>query len=288
MELRATYTLFAEGCRGIADQAADASASTCATASTRRPTASASRSCGRSRRRVTSPGLVVHTHRLADGPRHLWRLFPLHCGREPGVASASSSASTTANPWLSPFEEFQRFKTHPAMREASRAASASPTARARSTRAASSPCRSWLPRRRADRRHRRLPERAEDQGHAYRDEVRHAGGRGGRRGARPGDAPGGTRQLPRSAEGRAGSRPNCRASATSARASPSSACGAGCSMPGSTPMSSAARRPGPCDHHADHDDVEAGVRVPADRLPEARRRADLRPALLGIPVEHQP
>ena len=35
-------------------------------------------------------------------------------------------------------------------------------------------------------------------------------------------------------------------------------------------------------------DAEAGERMQADRLSEARRRADLRPALLGVPVEHQP
>ena len=46
------------------------------------------------------------------------------------------------NPYLSPFEEFQRFKTHPPSAAPSKAASASPTARARSPRAAGSRCRS--------------------------------------------------------------------------------------------------------------------------------------------------
>ena len=36
-----------------------------------------------------------------------------------------------------------------------------------------------LPGRRADRRHGGLPQRAQDQGHAHRDEVRHGRGRGG-------------------------------------------------------------------------------------------------------------
>ena len=54
MELRARYTLFAEGCRGSLVEAADA-----AVQSARRPRsadlrASASRNCGRSRRRTTS------------------------------------------------------------------------------------------------------------------------------------------------------------------------------------------------------------------------------------------
>jgi electron-transferring-flavoprotein dehydrogenase len=46
------------------------------------------------------------------------------------------------NPHLFPYEEFQRFKTHPAIRESSKAASASPMARARSPKAATSRCRS--------------------------------------------------------------------------------------------------------------------------------------------------
>jgi flavin-dependent dehydrogenase len=46
------------------------------------------------------------------------------------------------NPWLSPFDEFQRFKTHPAVRRTWKAASASPMARAPSRKAAGSPCRS--------------------------------------------------------------------------------------------------------------------------------------------------
>jgi electron-transferring-flavoprotein dehydrogenase len=48
------------------------------------------------------------------------------------------------NPYLSPFEEFQRFKTHPdiASRRSSKAASVSPMARARLPKAAISRCRS--------------------------------------------------------------------------------------------------------------------------------------------------
>ena len=46
------------------------------------------------------------------------------------------------NPYLSPFEEFQRFKTHPAIAPTFRAASASPMARGRSPKAAGSRCRS--------------------------------------------------------------------------------------------------------------------------------------------------
>ena len=46
------------------------------------------------------------------------------------------------NPYLSPFDEFQRFKHHPLIAPTFEAASASPMARAPSPRAATSPCRS--------------------------------------------------------------------------------------------------------------------------------------------------
>ena len=101
-----------------------------------------------------------------------------------------------------------------------------------------------LPRRRPDRRHRRLPERAEDQGHPRRHEVRHAG-RGGRRR--------GPCQWPsRRARGLRGSLPrspgctrSCTAPATCARPSPSWGFTAASPTRRSTPTSSAARRPGP-------------------------------------------
>ena len=56
--------------------------------------------------------------------------------------SASSSASTTRTRTCSPFEEFQRWKTHPAIRDVPRRRQAHlATARARSPRAACSRCR---------------------------------------------------------------------------------------------------------------------------------------------------
>jgi len=53
MELRARYTLFAEGCRGTWASGSN-SASSCAKGAIRKPTASASRSCGRSIRPGTN------------------------------------------------------------------------------------------------------------------------------------------------------------------------------------------------------------------------------------------
>ena len=94
------------------------------------------------------------------------------------------------NPYLSPFEEFQRFKTAsgdpPDLRR--RAAHRLWRARDQRGRLPVDP-QADLSRRRADRLHRRLPQRAEDQGHPHRDEVGHDRGRGGVRRASAGDAP---------------------------------------------------------------------------------------------------
>ena len=82
-----------------------------------------------------------------------------------------------------------------------------------------------LPRRLPGRRHRRVPQRAEDQGHPHRHEVRHAGRRGGGRDAgrpsRPSLPP-----IPNACR-RAGCGTSCTACATSARASPNGACWGG-------------------------------------------------------------
>jgi electron-transferring-flavoprotein dehydrogenase len=47
------------------------------------------------------------------------------------------------NPYLSPFEEFQRFKTHPAIAPVFEGGKRLATARGRSPKAAGSPCPSW-------------------------------------------------------------------------------------------------------------------------------------------------
>ncbi len=78
--------------------------------------------------------------------RHLWRLassITATTTRWPW--SASSSAWATSNPYLCPFEEFQRYKTHPAIRRASgRRHGASATAPAPSPPAACRRCRSTV------------------------------------------------------------------------------------------------------------------------------------------------
>ena len=103
--------------------------------------------------------------------------------------SASSSTSTTSNPYLSPFEEFQRFKTHPAIRRCFEGGKRlSYGARAITEGGWQSVPKLVLPRRRADRLRGRLRQRAAHQGQPQRHPVGHARRRAGRR-----------RRLPRAA-----------------------------------------------------------------------------------------
>ena len=182
MELRANYTLFAEGCRG-------------------------SLSKQLMQRFNLRDGHDPQTY--AIGIKELWEIPAAQPQAGPDRAHARLAARHATyggsflyhfgnnlvsygfvigldyrNPWLSPFEEMQRFKTHPAMRkhfEGGRRISYG--ARALNEGGLQSLPRLTFPGGAADRRRGRLPQRAEDQGHPHRDEVRHAGRRSGRRGA---------------------------------------------------------------------------------------------------------
>ena len=173
------------------------------------------------------------------------------------AARSSITSATTSSPtaswsgWITatrgcrPFEEMQRFKTHPAMRhhfEGGRRIAYG--ARALSEGGFQSLPQLIFPGRRLDRRRGRVPERAEDQGHAHGDEVRNAGGRGRGRGA-GGRPPPGWPGIP-SGCGRAGCGRSCTACATSARPSRNSASVAGSPIRRSTPMCCAAGRRGRC------------------------------------------
>ena len=82
------------------------------------------------------------------------------------------------NPTLSPFDEFQRFKTHPLIRETFDGRQAALlTGRARSPPEAGSRFQSWLSRGSSDRLRGRLCEFCPNQGLPQRNSVRHAGGR---------------------------------------------------------------------------------------------------------------
>ena len=90
-----------------------------------------------------------------------------------------------ANPYLSPFEEFQRWKTHPAIRaEIEGGRRVSYGARAINEGGYQAIPQAGLPGRRADRLLGGVRERAADQGHPYGDEIGDARRRGGVRGDR--------------------------------------------------------------------------------------------------------
>ena len=116
MELRARYTIFAEGARGSLTKQIDRAASSSTGAATTRNTASASRSCGRSGRRSIRPGLVQHSMgwplpNKAGGGSWLYHF-------DDNLVSVGFVVHLNyKNPTLSPFEEFQRFKTHPMLRD---------------------------------------------------------------------------------------------------------------------------------------------------------------------------
>ena len=140
-------------------------------AAIRKATASASRSRGRCYEKA-QPGWWC-TPPAGRGQRYLRRLVPV-----PWKKARSRSVSLGLdhkNPWLSPFEEFQRFKTHLAIRSTWRAASASATVRARSRPAVCRRCPRPYSRRRSDRLRSFLNASRIKGSHAAKD--RHAGRR---------------------------------------------------------------------------------------------------------------
>ena len=182
MELRARYTLFAEGCRGSLSKQLirrfhlrdDHDPQTYAIGIKELWEVPAANH---------KPGLVEHTIGWPLDTRTYGGSFLYHFGNNL-ISYGFVIGLDYRNPWLSPFDEMQRFKTHPEVRETLRGRPTHQLRRTRTERrwATVDPA-SHLPRRRADRRCRRFRQRAENQGHAYVDEVRHAGGRDRRRGA---------------------------------------------------------------------------------------------------------
>jgi electron-transferring-flavoprotein dehydrogenase len=121
-------------------------------------------------------GLVITHGRLAAAERYLWRFLPLSLERQPGLRRFRGRPRLQ-QPYLSPFEEFQRYKLHPKIRAVPRRRQAPvlwrPCHHRRRTAVAAQ---AEFPRWRTDRRRCGLPERlAQDQGIARRDEERHDG-----------------------------------------------------------------------------------------------------------------
>ena len=241
VELRAKETLFAEGCRGSLTKMIDGALRPARGGRARRPTASASRSCGRSirpsiGRAWSSTPSAGRSMRKTYGGSFLYHL------ENNQVAVGFVVGLDYENPYPQPFEEFQRFKTHPAIRpifEGGRRIAYG--ARALNEGGFQAIPRLDFPRRAGDRLRRRLPQRAQDQGQPHRDEVRHGGG---------GDRVPAARRRPRRRLSRARSRRSLDLGRAHARAQhpagvPLGPVGGPRLCRRSTPICCAAARPGP-------------------------------------------
>jgi electron-transferring-flavoprotein dehydrogenase len=113
VELHGKYTLFAEGARGNLGRQLLARYRL-TTVAIRRPGASASRKCGRFRRQVQG-GLVIHSAGWPLERDTYGGGWMYHFG-ERLVSVGLVVGLGYTNPYLSPFDEFQRYKTHPAIR----------------------------------------------------------------------------------------------------------------------------------------------------------------------------
>ena len=114
MELRATYTLFAEGCRGSLTKQVmshyDLRAGKCP-----QTYALGVKELWEIPAEQHKPGLVEHTTGWPLDTRTYGGSWVYHFGQNL-VSFGFVVGLDYHNPWLSPFEEMQRFKTHPAMR----------------------------------------------------------------------------------------------------------------------------------------------------------------------------
>ncbi len=141
MELHAKYTLFAEGCRGSLSQELDAEVQP---ARRRRSAEIRHRHQGavggRAGAAPAGPGAAQPG--LAARLRDRRRLVPVSLRRQPRLGRASSSTSTTRTRTCRRTTSSSASRRIRRSAARSRAASGSPTARARSTRAGCSRCRS--------------------------------------------------------------------------------------------------------------------------------------------------
>jgi electron-transferring-flavoprotein dehydrogenase len=114
MELRATYTLFAEGCRGSLTRQLE---QRFGLREGRQPQTYGIgiKELWEVPKETHQPGLVLHTIGWPLASDTYGGSFLYHWG-ENLVAYGFVVGLDYPNPWLSPFEETQRFKTHPAIR----------------------------------------------------------------------------------------------------------------------------------------------------------------------------
>jgi electron-transferring-flavoprotein dehydrogenase len=112
---RASYTIFAEGARGHLGTAAHGALRTRRRPRHSQTSRSASRSCGSLPAERRSPGRVVHTAGWPMSGDTFGGGFLYHL-EDHQVTLGFVVGLDYRNPWLSPFEELQRWKTHPAIR----------------------------------------------------------------------------------------------------------------------------------------------------------------------------
>ena len=184
-------------------------------------------------------------HRLADRQPHLWRLLALHVRGEPGLGRLRGRARLREPLPVTVRGDaaLQDPSPHPAL-PGGRPADRLRGARAVRGRVPVDP-QAHLPGRGPDRRHGGLPQRAQDQGHPHRHEVRHGRGRGRLRGAAGRGGAARARRLSGAAASKAGSGTSSTRSATSGPPS-AGACGRPWPTARSTPTCCAAGHPGPC------------------------------------------
>ena len=114
MELRAPYTLLAEGCRGSLTKQAMARFALRGAAQPQ-TYAIGIKELWEIPAEHHRPGLIEHTIGWPLDPRTYGGSFLYHFGANL-VSYGFVVGLDYANPWLSPFDEMQRFKTHPAVR----------------------------------------------------------------------------------------------------------------------------------------------------------------------------
>ena len=114
MELRAKYTLFAEGCRGHLGKRLEAKFSL-RDGSDPQVYGLGVKELWEVPAENHQPGLVVHTAGWPLDSDTYGGSFMYHYG-ENRIAIGLVVGLNYSNPYLSPFEEFQRYKTHPAIR----------------------------------------------------------------------------------------------------------------------------------------------------------------------------
>ena len=114
MELRATYTLFAEGCRGSLSKKLMARFDLRAGRNPQTYAIGVKELWEIPKERHT-PGLIMHTLGWPLDSSTYGGSFLYHWG-ENLVSYGFVVGLDYSNPWLSPFEEMQRLKTHPALR----------------------------------------------------------------------------------------------------------------------------------------------------------------------------